>query len=84
MTRVKGGKETDIRFSIKAEIMTDAGVKKGVWNGTMTGTYNSQLYKSGTLTNITRIWSNGSFGFPIMGKIEVDRPIFQLSAEFLG
>jgi hypothetical protein len=78
------GKEADIRFDIVVEIKNDAGVKKGTWNGTMTGSYAGSEFKSGTMTDVVRAWDNGHFGFPESGTIEIDRPVFHFLAEFLG
>jgi hypothetical protein len=78
------GRDADIRFDIVVEIKDDAGVKKGTWNGTMTGSYDGSPFKSGTMTDVVRAWDNGHFGFPESGNIEIDRPVFHLLAEFLG
>ena len=84
VVKTKGAKEADIHFDITADIKTDAGVRKGVWNGTMSGEFNGQEYKSGTMTNVTRVWENGRFHFPESGTIELDRPVFHFLAEFMG
>jgi hypothetical protein len=78
------GKEAEIRFDITVDIKSDGGVRKGTWNGTMTGSYNGSEFKSGTLTNVVRAWDNGHFGFPESGTIEIDRPVLHFLAEFLG
>jgi hypothetical protein len=82
--RTKGSREADIRFDITVEIKTDAGVRKGEWNGTMTGSYNGQEFKSGTIAKVVRVWADGRFHFPESGSIEVDRPVFHFLVEFLG
>jgi hypothetical protein len=84
VTKSKGDKDADIRFDITVDIKTESGAKVGVWNGTMTGSYDGQPFKSGTLTNIVRPWENGRFRFPTAGTIEVDRPVFHFLVEFLG
>ena len=78
------GRDADIRFDIVVEIKDDAGVKKGTWNGTMTGSYDGSPFKSGTMTDVVRTWDSGHFGFPESGNIEIDRPVLHLLAEFLG
>ena len=80
----KGDKDANIHLDLTIEIKTQDGVKVGVWNGTMAGNYNSQAFKSGTITNITRVWANGHFGFPISGTAELDRPVLHFLMEFLG
>lgn len=82
--RSKGAREADIRFDVTIEIKTDAGVRKGEWNGTMTGSYNGQEFKSGTIAKVVRVWADGRFHFPESGSIEVDRPVFHFLVEFLG
>jgi hypothetical protein len=78
------GKEADIRFDITVDMKNDAGIRKGAWNGTMTGSYDGSEFKSGTMTNVVRVWDDGHFGFPEAGIIEIDRPVFRFLAEFLG
>lgn len=78
------GKDADIRFDIVVEIKDDGGVKKGTWNGTMTGSYAGSEFKSGTMTNVVRAWDSGHFGFPESGTIEIDRPVLHFLVEFLG
>ncbi|HKP95199.1 MAG TPA: hypothetical protein VJ385_05520 [Fibrobacteria bacterium] len=84
VVKTKGAREADIHFEVTVDIKTDAGVKKGEWNGTMTGSYNGQEFKSGAVTKVIRVWENGRFHFPESGTIEVDRPVFHFLAEFLG
>ena len=82
--RSKGSREADIRFDITVVIKNDAGVRKGEWNGTMSGSYNGQEFKSGSIDNVVRVWEDGRFHFPESGAIEVDRPVFHFLVEFLG
>ena len=84
VTKAKDGREADIRFDITVDIKSEGGVKKGDWNGTMTGSYNGSEFKSGTMTDVIRTWNDGHFAFPEAGTIEIDRPIFHFLAEFLG
>jgi hypothetical protein len=84
VVKSKNGREADIHFEFTADIKSDAGVKKGVWNGAMTGTYNGQEFKSGSVTKVTRVWEGGRFGFPESGGISLDRPVFGFLVEFLG
>ncbi|GEM_PF-1802437 len=84
VVKTKGSHEADIRFDITVDIKTDAGVRKGEWNGTMTGSYDGQPFKSGTLSKIVRTWVDGHFGFPESGTLELDRPVFHFLVEFLG
>ena len=84
VTRTKDARQADIRFDITVDIKNDAGVRKGEWNGTMTGSFNGQEFKSGSMVKLIRVWENGRFGFPESGTLELDRPVFHFLAEFLG
>lgn len=82
--RSKGSREADIRFDMTVVIKNDAGVRKGEWNGTMTGSFDGQEFKSGTIDKVVRVWSEGRFHFPESGSIEIDRPVLHFLVEFLG
>jgi len=84
VVRTKGGNEIDVHLVFSVEIKTDNGAKVGVWNGVMTGSYNDQAFKSGTITNVQRPWENGRFRFPTSGTIEIDRPVYHFMIDFLG
>ena len=84
VTKSKNGKQADIRFDIVVIIKNEAGVRKGVWNGTMTGSYNGQELKNGSMVNVVRKWEDGRFHFPEAGTISLSRPVFTFLAEFLG
>jgi hypothetical protein len=84
VVHTKGAREANVRIEIDLDIMTNDGVKTGVWNGTMSGTYMGQEYKSGTIDNLVRVWENGRFRFPEAGTIHLERPIYKFLAEFLG
>lgn len=82
--RSKGSREAEIRFDITVVIKNDGGVRKGEWNGTMTGSFDGQEFKSGTIDKVVRAWSEGRFHFPESGSIEIDRPVLHFLVEFLG
>ncbi len=84
VTRNKGSHDIDVQFNTEATFKLDNGVLVGVWNGTMTGTFDGDEFKSGTVTNITREYKNGRFGFPVAGSVTVTRPLRIYSIEFLG
>ena len=84
VVRSKGAREADIRFDITVDIKNHAGARKGEWNGTMTGSYDGQEFKSGSIAKVVRAWADGRFHFPESGSIEVDRPVFHFLVEFLG
>lgn len=80
----KGAREAEVRIDITVDIKVEDGAKVGVWNGTMTGSFNGQEFKSGTISNVVRPFSEGRFRFPTGGLIEVTRPVFKFTVEFLG
>jgi hypothetical protein len=84
VTKSKGDKEIDVVINFTVDIKHEGDTKVGVWNGTMSGSYNGQEFKTGTATNVTREVHDGHFGFPVSGSIEIDRPVFHFTVEFLG
>lgn len=80
----KGAKEVQVRIDLTIDIKTEGATKLGVWNGTMTGTFNGQEFKSATITNVSRSFLDGRFRFPETGTIELTRPVYHFLVEFLG
>ena len=52
-------------------------------NGTL-GTCDGQTVKSGTITNVTRVFSNGFWQFPSAGSIAIDMPRYTFTINFIG
>ena len=84
VVHTKGAKEANVHIEIVLDMMSNAGVKTGVWNGAMSGTYEGQEFKSGSIINLDRVWENGRFYFPEAGTINLERPVFKFLAELLG
>jgi hypothetical protein len=84
VTRTKGGNEFDVTFDIQVEVKTEGDNKVGVWNGTVDGTYNGEALAAGSINDVKRVVTNGHYGFPVSGSIEIDRPVFHFLVEFLG
>ncbi len=82
--RVRGAREVDVRLDITIDMKVEDGRKVGVWNGTLTGTLDGQVIKSGTLSNVVRPFVAGRFRFPEAGTVEMARPRFHVRVEFLG
>jgi hypothetical protein len=82
--RSKGPHAIDVHFITEATFKMDASVLVGVWNGTMTGTFDGEDFKSGTITQVTREYKNHGFGFPVSGTVTVTRPKRTYTIEFLG
>jgi len=82
--REKGAREIQVRIDVTVDIKTEGGAKVGVWNGTMTGAFNGQEFKSATIANVVRPFADGRFGFPESGLIELTRPVYHYKVVFLG
>jgi hypothetical protein len=80
----KNGKQADLYLNTEMEWKNDGGDRYGVWNGTMTGEFNGQTFKSGTITDVRRPFADGRFGFAEAGMISVERPLRLYDLEFLG
>jgi predicted dienelactone hydrolase len=78
-----GGIDSRLRFDITVEIKREAGLITGVWNGNISGTYNNQILKNGSMTDIIRPWVNGRFAFPTSGLIDMENPKLIYHGEFL-
>ena len=64
-------------------------LKKGadttfVKNGTMTGACDSQVLKTGVISNVTRLYANGFWQFPYQGTIATDLPRYDFTVQFTG
>lgn len=84
VTKSKDGRQVDVRFDITVDMKREGDRRVGVWNGTMTGSFNGQEFKSGTVTHVVRPFLIGHFGFPESGTIEINRPVFHFKVEFPG
>jgi hypothetical protein len=83
VTQSKG----DILVTLTIDV-TDS-LKKGtdttfVKNGTITGTCDGQTLKTGLISNVTRVRSDGVWQFPSAGTISVDLPRYDFSITFTG
>src|SRR4029078_2333742 len=59
----KGPYDIDVLFDIQVEVKTEGTDKVGIWNATMSGTFNGQEFKSGTVTNVKRVVVDHHFAF---------------------
>jgi hypothetical protein len=96
VTRINAntGKEVDCYFNTTLTWTTDsAGHREGIWNGTISGSFNGVIFKSGTITNVVRAFHpdhplNRWFGFPSAGTIHLERLIlgvnFTIDVVFTG
>lgn len=55
-----------------------------VKNGAITGTCDGQTLKTGIISNVTRLYSNGYWQFPSSGSIAVDMPRYDFTITFTG
>lgn len=82
--RSKGGNDFDVTFDIQVDVKTEGSDKVGVWNGTAVGSYNGEALAQGSIVDVKRVVTNGHYGFPVSGSVEIDRPFFHFTIEFLG
>ncbi len=83
VTRTKGLHIFEIRFETKSTVTVGADTM-GIWNGTITGKYDGEALKSGAVTQVTRRFHNGHWGFASSGNVSLTRPLFTWSIDFLG
>ncbi|MBD3320644.1 MAG: hypothetical protein GF350_06075 [Chitinivibrionales bacterium] len=78
-----GGPQADIRINTTMELTKGADTT-GVWNGSLTGTYDNEQVATGTIDNVTRIYTNGHWQFLSSGTIETDFPNRAYRIEYSG
>jgi hypothetical protein len=83
VTRTKGGNALNIRIDMNS-VINLAPDTTHVKNGTITGTYDGDQVGTGTITNVTRQYTNSHWQFPSSGQIAVDFPRRSYDVEFLG
>lgn len=84
VNNINGACEARVHIDMTVDLTTEGDVRVGVWNGTMSGTFRGQELKSGSVMNVVCPLTEGSFGFPTSGLIELTRPAFQYQVEFPG
>lgn len=83
VSRTKSGNELNIRIAMQSTLSTSPEITH-VKNGTISGTYNGESIATGTISNVTRVYTNRHWQFPRSGSISVDFPRRSFEAEFLG
>jgi hypothetical protein len=83
VTHQKGGNQANVRIVING-VLTVAAETTYVKNGTISGTYNDETFATGTITNVTRHYTSGSWRFPDAGSIVGEFPKFTYEVNFLG
>lgn len=84
VTKSKDGRQVDVRIDITVDMKWDGDRRVGVWNGAMSGSFDGEEFKNGTITEVVRPFVGGHFRFPESGTLEIDRPVFRFKVEFLG
>jgi hypothetical protein len=84
VTKSKDGRQVDVRIDVVVDMKRDGDLRVGVWNGTMSGSFNGQEFKNGSITEVVRPFVDGRFRFPESGILEINRPVFRFKVEFLG
>jgi len=83
VTRTTGAHTFSIRFETIADITVGTDTV-GVWNGTVSGSYDGEALKSGSVTGVTRTFHNRHWGFASAGSMVFTRPLFSWEIDFLG
>jgi hypothetical protein len=83
VSRTRGGSELNIRVVMNSVIGLTPDTTH-VKNGTITGTYDGEQVGTGTITNVTRQYTNFHWQFPRSGSVVVDFPRRSYDVEFLG
>jgi hypothetical protein len=83
VTHTKGGSELDIRVVMNSVISLTPDTTH-VKNGTITGTYDGEKVGTGTITNVTRAYTNGKWQFPRSGNVSADFPRRSYNVDFTG
>lgn len=83
VTRTVGAHVFAIRFETTADVSVGTDTT-GVWNGTVTGSYDGETLKSGSITGVTRAFHNHHWGFASAGSLDFTRPLFSWDIRFLG
>ena len=84
ITHAKGGNQANIRIVTTALFTNDGSSRVGVWNGTMSGTYNNEQMATGTISDVTRKTTSGRWGFPESGRVDADFPNWKYEITYQG
>lgn len=83
ITHKNGGKEAQIRIVTDMTVAIGSDTT-GTWNGTISGSYDGEEFKTGTISNVVRKFTNGHWDYPESGTVSVDRPKYTHQILFLG
>jgi hypothetical protein len=83
VTHVRGGDEVNVVFDMNSVVNKGADTTL-VKNGTMKGTYAGEEMASGTVTDVTRMRTNGKWQFPSSGTVSATFPKFTYELVYLG
>jgi|GEM_PF-2473924 len=83
------GNTFDNRLDMTVNIVIGGGDTTFVKNGTITGSYNGSLYRTTTVTNVTRRWHGSRpagqrLAFPSDGTVSIDLPLRTITIIFDG
>ena len=83
ITQSKSGREAQVRV-VTDLVITGGTDTVGTWNGTITGSFAGETYKSGTIKDVVRTLDGKVWRFPQSGTITVDRPAATIVVTFSG
>ncbi|MBD3347320.1 MAG: hypothetical protein GF401_19870 [Chitinivibrionales bacterium] len=83
IVHTKGGTQADIRVNTTMELSKGTDTI-GVWNGTITGTYDNEQVATGTIDNVARTYTGDHWLFPVSGTVEADFPYRAYKIEYQG
>lgn len=80
---LEGSRQADLLFDLTADVSTDSdSVTTSVWNGTITGSFNEQEIRSGSVDSVVRVWADSSFGYPIGGSLTLESDMSSLVIQY--
>ncbi|HKP97165.1 MAG TPA: hypothetical protein VJ385_15555 [Fibrobacteria bacterium] len=82
IVKADGGRDANILIDVTVDLVRDTVVKKGIWNGSISGSFDGNAITTGTVDSVSRPWKGTSFGYPESGKFVVEGPKADLIIEF--
>lgn len=84
VTQTRGGDEANVVFTMNSVLTKTASDTTLVKNGNAIGTYDTETFATGTITNVTRHLVNHLWQFPESGTVSATFPNKTFTVEYLG